>query len=59
MLVPQANSSVTSLVSARELDCTLTTLLTTPTASSIGLVTRLSISIGAAPVSSVRTLIEG
>ena len=45
----QPNSRVTSLTSARELEETATTLLTTPTAFSTGRVIRLSISAGAAP----------
>ena len=49
MLVPQPNSRVTSLVSARDPEITRTTLLTTPTAFSTGRVIRLSTSIGAAP----------
>ena len=45
--------------SARELDVTRTTPLTTPTAFSIGRVIRFSISIGAAPSYSVRTVSDG
>jgi hypothetical protein len=59
MLVPHANSSVTSLRSARELEVTETTPLTTPTAFSTGRVSSVSISAGAAPSSSVRTVSEG
>ena len=53
--VPQPNSRVTSLVSERELETTRTTLLTTPTAFSMGLLIRLSTSEGAVPSNSVRT----
>ena len=49
MLVPQPNSSVTSLTSGRELDVTRTTPLTTPTPFSTGREIRLSTSMGAAP----------
>ena len=59
MLVPQLNSSVTSLTSVRELETTRTTLLTTPTEFSTGRVTRLSTSKGAAPSYAVRTVIDG
>ena len=47
--MPQENSRVTSLMSARELEMTRLTPLTTPTASSTGRVIRVSISTGAAP----------
>ena len=59
MLVSQPNSSVTSLVSERELEMTRTTLLTTPTAFSMGLVMRLSTSDGAVPSNSVFTVSDG
>ena len=59
MSVSQPNSSVTSLRSGREEDTTRATLFTTPTASSIGRVIRFSISLGAAPSYSVRTVSEG
>ena len=49
MLVPQANSRVTSETSVRELELTRLTPETTPTAFSMGRVTRLSTSTGAAP----------
>jgi hypothetical protein len=59
MFVSQPNSRVTSPTSARELETTRTTLLTTPTAFSTGRVIRLSISRGAAPSYVVRTVIDG
>ncbi len=59
MSVPQANSSTTSLWPGREIECSLRRPLTTPTASSTGSVTRFSISEGAAPVYSVRTVRVG
>ena len=59
MSVPQPNSRVTSLRSGREEETTRTTLFTTPTPFSIGRVMRFSISPGAAPSYSVRTLSEG
>ena len=49
MSVPHANSSTTSDWPVREIECTLRTFLTTPTASSTGWLTRFSISSGAAP----------
>ena len=49
MSVSHANSRVTSETSARDEDVTRTTLLTTPTAFSIGRVSRDSISTGAVP----------
>ncbi|MNM47546.1 hypothetical protein D3C81_585170 [compost metagenome] len=59
MLVPQANSSTTSLWPVRDTDFSLRRFLTTPTASSTGWVIRVSISVGAAPVYSVRTVSVG
>ena len=59
MFVPQENSRVTSLMSARELEMTRLTPLTTPTASSTGRVIRVSISTGAAPSYPVWTVSEG
>ena len=59
MSVPQPNSSVTSLRSGRDEETTRTTLLTTPTAFSMGRVIRFSISLGAAPSYSVRTFSDG
>ena len=59
MFVPQENSSVTSLLSARELEMTRCTLLTTPAAFSIGFVTSVSISDGAAPSYSVLIVSDG
>ncbi|MCW0450705.1 hypothetical protein NB706_003539 [Xanthomonas sacchari] len=59
MLVPQANSSTTSLCPVRETDLSLRRFLTTPTASSTGSVTSVSISDGAAPAYSVRTVRVG
>ncbi len=59
MLVPQANSSTTSLCPVRDTDLSLRRFLTTPTASSTGSVTSVSISDGAAPVYSVRTVRVG
>ena len=59
MLVPQANSSTTSLWPVREIDLSLRRFLTTPTASSTGSVISVSISAGAAPVYSVRTVRVG
>ncbi len=59
ILVPQANSSTTSLCPVREIDLSLRRFLTTPTASSTGSVTSVSISAGAAPVYSVRTVSVG
>ena len=49
MLVCQANSTVTSDISARETEEIRTTLSTTPTDSSTGLVMICSISAGAVP----------
>ena len=59
MSVPQANSSTTSLWPVREIERSLRTPFTTPTASSTGSLTRVSISAGAAPVYSVRTVSVG
>ncbi len=59
MSVPQANSSTTSLCPVRDTDFSRRSPLTTPTASSTGSVTRVSISAGAAPVYSVRTVSVG
>ena len=59
MLVPHANSSTTSLWPVREIDLSLRRFFTTPTASSTGSVIRVSISAGAAPVYSVRTVSVG
>ena len=50
MLVPQANSSTTSLCPVRETDFNLRSPLTTPSASSAGCEIRVSTSVGAAPV---------
>ena len=59
MSVPQANSSTTSLCPVRETERIVRTPLTTPSASSTGSLTRVSISCGAAPVYSVRTVSVG
>jgi hypothetical protein len=59
MSVPQANSRITSDWPVRETECSLRRFLTTPTASSIGSVISVSISAGAAPVYSVRTVSVG
>ena len=59
MLVPQANSTVTSETPGREIEFTRTTLLTTPTNPSAGSDIRRSISKGATPGYSVRTVIVG
>ncbi len=59
MSVPQANSSTTSLCPVRETDFSLRRFLTTPTACSIGSLTSVSISAGAAPTYSVRTVSVG
>ena len=59
MSVPQANSSTTSLWPVRDTDLSLRRPLTTPTASSTGSEIRVSISDGAAPVYSVRTVSVG
>ena len=59
MLVPQANSSTTSLCPVRDTDLSLRRFLTTPTASSTGSLISVSISAGAAPVYSVRTVSVG
>jgi len=59
MLVFHANSRVTSETSAREDEVTRTTLFTTPTAFSIGRVSRDSISTGAVPSWVVRTVSDG
>ena len=59
MSVPQANSSTTSLWPVRETDLSLRRFLTTPTASSTGSEISVSISDGAAPVYSVRTVSVG
>ena len=59
MSVPQANSSTTSLCPVRETDLSLRRFFTTPTASSTGSVISVSISAGAAPVYSVRTVTVG
>ena len=49
MSVPHANCRITSDSPVREIECTLRTFLTTPTASSTGSLTSVSISEGAAP----------
>ena len=59
MLVPQPNSTTTSEMPGREIDATRTTLLTTPTNPSTGSEMRRSISKGATPSYSVRTVIVG
>ena len=59
MSVPQMNSRITSDWPERDTERTWRTFLMMPTASSIGLVSRFSISTGAAPVSSVRIVIVG
>ncbi len=59
MSVPHRNSIVTSDWPERDTERTTRTLRTTPTVSSIGFVIRFSISAGAAPVSSVRTVRVG
>lgn len=59
MFVPQANSSSTSLWPVRDTERSRRRPLTTPTASSTGSVSRFSISLGAAPVYSVRTVSVG
>jgi hypothetical protein len=59
MSVPQANSRITSLWPVRETERMRRRFLTTPTASSTGSVIRFSISAGAAPVYSVRTVSVG
>ena len=59
MSVPQANSSTTSLCPVRDTDLSLRRPLTTPTASSTGWLISVSISVGAAPVYSVRTVSVG
>ena len=59
MSVPQANSSTTSDWPVRETEWTLRTFLTTPTVSSTGWLIRFSISSGAAPSYSVRTVSVG
>ena len=59
MSVPQANSSTTSLWPVRDTDLSLRRPLTTPTASSSGSEIRVSISVGAAPAYSVRTVRVG
>ena len=59
MLVPQPNSTITSEMPGREIDATRTTLLTTPTNPSTGSEMRRSISKGATPSYSVRTVIVG
>ena len=59
MSVPQTNSRITSDCPDRETERTWRTLRMIPTASSTGRVIRFSISSGAAPVSSVRTVSVG
>ena len=59
MLVPQPNSTTTSEMPGREIDAMRTTLLTTPTNPSTGSEMRRSISKGATPSYSVRTVIVG
>ena len=59
MLVPQANSRMTSDWPDRDTERTLRTLRMIPTASSIGRVTSVSSSSGAAPGRSVRTVSVG
>ncbi len=59
MSVPQANSRMTSDWPERDTERTLRTLRMMPTASSIGRVTRVSSSSGAAPGRSVRTVSVG
>ena len=59
MSVPQANSRITSLWPVREMELSLRRPFTTPTASSTGSVISVSISEGAAPVYSVRTVSVG
>ena len=59
MSVPQANSSTTSLCPVRDTDFSLRRFLTTPSASSAGSLISVSISAGAAPVYSVRTVNVG
>ena len=59
MSVPQANSRTTSLWPVRDTDFSLRRPFTTPTASSTGSVISVSISTGAAPVYSVRTVSVG
>ena len=59
MSVPHANCSTTSLCPVRETELSLRRFLTTPTASSTGSAISVSISAGAAPVYSVRTVSVG
>ncbi len=59
MLVPQANSRITSDWPVRETEWILRRFLTTPIASSTGCEIRFSISSGAAPSYSVRTVSVG
>ena len=59
MLVPQANCSTTSLCPVRETEVSRRRFLTTPTDSSTGSDSSVSISAGAAPVYSVRTVSVG
>ena len=59
MSVPQTNSSVTSDWPERDTERTWRTLRMMPTASSTGRVISFSISSGAAPGSSVRTVSVG
>ena len=59
MLVPHPNSTTTSEIPGREIDETRTTLLTTPTKPSTGSEMRRSISRGATPSYSVRTVMVG
>ena len=59
MFVPQLNSTMTSETPGREMDDTRATLLTTLTSASIGSEIRRSISCGATPSYSVRTVMVG
>ncbi len=59
MSVPQANSTTTSDTPGRDTELTRITFVTTPTAPSTGSVISRSISAGAVPSYSVRTVIVG
>ncbi len=59
MSAPHSNSRVTSLMPARDTECTVCSPRSTPTASSTGRVTRFSTSWGAVSGNSVCTVIEG
>ena len=59
MLVPHANSRITSDCPERDTERTWRTFLMMPTASSTGRVIRFSTSSGAAPGSSVRIVSVG